>query len=113
MTMLPNIQRMDPVALIKMSEATDKKEDLQEMSDIFEGADANKDGLLNREEFVDYMQKTSAREHKLYGDSAKFTDGELQFHYEDFYNKFTPGVDGVSFEDLTGVLEIFESMQEA
>ena len=112
MHMVPVIHKIDPVALVKMAEPTDKKEDQQQMYDVFELADANKDCLLNADEFADYMKKWAAHEAKLYGDSANFSDGELKFRYDDFYNKFTPGVEGVSFDDLCGILDVFERMQE-
>ena len=103
---------VDPVALAKMAEYQQghKEEEAKETADIFEQADANKDGLLNVDEYVRFQQLSCARETEQYGDAINFTDEAHKRQYELYYNKITPEVDGISLADMQLCLAIFDAL---
>ena len=116
--LVPVYQKIDPVALVKMAEArraneaSYEKQNRQLMCDVFELADVNKDGLLNAEEFADHSKKLAAVAAEVYGDSASLSDAEIKLQYDEIYNQFTLGVEGVSEKDLCGILDVFKEIEE-
>ena len=97
-------------------DASQKSEDFQKaMNDNFAAADADKDGKLNADEFVAFEKKRYEYHVGKFGEGIQFTDDEYKEHYQ-LMNEITPGVDGVSFQDLLIANDVYvmtaaESMQ--
>lgn len=70
-----------------------------EMEAIFDAEDKNKDGLLDKQEFFG-SQTASFTHQQSIGLKVIFpTEEESAHYYDDFFNKVTPGVEGVSKTD--------------
>ena len=67
-----------------------------EMEEIFEAEDKDQDGLLNKQEFF-ASQTASFTHQRSIGLTVTFpTPEESAHYYNDFFNKITPDVEGVS-----------------
>ena len=67
-----------------------------EMEAIFDAEDKNKDGLLDKREFFG-SQTASFTHQQSIGLKVIFpTEEESAHYYDDYFNKITPSVDGVS-----------------
>ena len=67
-----------------------------EMEAIFDDEDKDNDGLLNKKEFF-ASQTASFNLQQSIGLKVIFpTEEESAHYYDDYFNKITPGVDGVS-----------------
>lgn len=78
--------------------------------EMFTKCDANKDGLLNSAEFMNYKQCEHDANVKMFGDNVK---GEEHWNSEyALYNKICPDKEGISFEDLCQSMAIWGCVME-
>ena len=76
----------------------------------FNAADADKDGLLNWTEFLDFCDKWNMLEKAKYGSHIPMSEDEYATVY-DLQNRISPGVEGVSIADyddkwIPGVMKL-------
>ena len=88
----------------------------KEFMDLFEAnfkaSDANGDGVLNKEEFCTFEKKRREYETSKFKECLKFSDADYDVHYGHF-NSLTPGVEGVSQQDLYVAMNIFTEITQA
>ena len=74
---------------------------MEEFNASFGAADTNQDGLLDKAEFIDYESKQHANRAARYGfEPLKGTDEQQGENYDKYWNKITPGTEGVSKQDF-------------
>merc|ERR1711939_420509 len=86
----------------KMQDEEYKNGVIEEMKTNWNDADANKDGLLNADEWVVFMQKTHACNEARFG-AHDAPAAELTAELYRTANLFTPGTDGVSMADFIAI----------
>ena len=109
------MMKIKPDAIVKMQQyQTEKREESdKEMAETFEAADKDKNGLLDQDEFVKYMQMTSSKEKEQFGDAASFDEVTLRRQFDTYYDKVNgKQKGGVSLDDLRLVEAIFEDLQK-
>ena len=65
----------------------------------FKACDVNKDGVLKRDEFLNFMEQNNENRKKMFGESVLGDDHENNQWY-DAYNLMSPTTEGVSMEDF-------------
>jgi len=81
----------------------------KEFEMVWTASDANKDGLLDCDEFKVFMVKNTELQKKRFGESAKGTEKEDEMWYR-AYNSLTAGVNGVSMKDFKKGREIIRTV---
>ena len=66
---------------------------------MFDKADANKDGVMDEAEFKVFVKSFEDYRANKYGDVPRFDDATLG-QWWTVQNKITPGVEGISKDDL-------------
>ena len=79
---------------------------VKKMTENFEASDANKDGVLDANEFVTFEKNRAAFQKEKYGECVSFTDDEYKDQYQ-FFQALNPGTEGVSFNDLLVANQIY------
>ena len=94
-------------------DASQKSAEFQEgVKTCFEAADANKDSLLDKDEYVVFEKKRAEMATARYGEALTFTDDEYKEHYQ-YANGITPGTEGISFQDLLIANDIYVEIYTA
>ena len=75
----------------------------------FRACDVNKDGVLKREEFLNFIVQNNEDRKKMFGESTIGDEHELNAWY-DAYNMMTPTREGVSMEDFGSAMEIIRRL---
>ena len=76
------------------------------MTDNFQAADEDKDGKLNEAEYIVFERKRYEYHVGKFGEALVFSDDEYKQHYA-CINAMTPGVDGITFQDLLIANDIY------
>ena len=82
---------------------------MDEFEATFHAADANKDGLLNRQEFKAFSAAHNENAKRRYGESMKAGEAEEECWYK-AYCCLSPGTDGISIADFKMGRIIFEGL---
>ena len=100
-------------AVAMFMDASQKPPDFQKgLKDAFEAADANKDGLLNADEYLDFEKKRCEFQKSRYGEAQQFTDDQYKEHYG-YINALTADTEGISYQDLMIGNDIYVSIYKA
>ena len=87
------------------------KEMYARMVELFVQADANHNGVLERDEFHTFSQLTHEYQKSKYGDAVKQHKSTIDHSY-DLVNKFSPEKEGLSFADLIKSFDYYEAAMD-
>ena len=76
-----------------------KQENLAPVLDLFDKADANGDGVMDQAEYTVFVRSFEDYRANKYGDVPRFDEPTLG-QWWTVQNKITPGVEGISKDDL-------------
>jgi predicted DNA-binding protein YlxM (UPF0122 family) len=75
----------------------------------FKACDVNKDGVLKRDEFLNFMEQNNENRKKMFGESTMGDEHENGQWY-DAYNLMSPTKEGVSMEDFGAAMAIIRNL---
>ena len=91
--------------------AKNKDEAEAEVALLFEKADADKDGALDEDEFVNFRQMQQESFKGKFGAAIEFTEQELRDQYEHNYSKLEESHYGVTMDDLKIAQGVWANMK--
>jgi len=85
------------------------KQMMNEFVTTWKACDVNKDGVLKRAEFLNFIEQNTENNRKRFGE-ARMGDSHENNNWYDAYNLLTPTKEGVSMEDFRSAMEIIRHL---